>query len=164
VEAAGGTGSRGVATMAAAQAVTFAVEGTRSAAERSGAVALGGGQTVTVTPPAAFGGAAAGTNPEELRLAAAATCSMMGLGRLCARQGFAGQPLRVAVTGEVTRTADGLRFDRIRLQPVFRAAGLDAAGRARLAQLAEEAEAACCIARTLHPVVPYAVAPCFAAA
>jgi osmotically inducible protein OsmC len=135
---------------------TFSCEGTWSAAVRRGAVRVDGDQSVAVSVPAQFGGSEPGTNPEQLLLASALTCYMMGLGRLCATAGLPAEPVSVAVAGEVSRTSEGLHFDRIRLRPRFRAPATDAE-RQRLVQLAEQAEAACFIARTLRPVIAYAL-------
>lgn len=140
---------------------TFRASGTWSAGARRGTAALDGSQQVAISVPAEFGGSEPGTNPEQLLLASALSCYMMGLGRLCARAGFPAEPLQVAILGEVSRTPQGLHFDRIRLQPSFQAPGT-AAQRQQLTQLASEAEEACFIARTLRPVIPYELEVLFA--
>jgi osmotically inducible protein OsmC len=132
----------------------FMATGRWSAAGRRGEVAVDGGQSVQVSVPAQFGGTEPGTNPEQLLLAAALSCYMMGLGRLCAQAGMAADPVSVAIVGEVSRTPQGLHFDRIRLRPVFQVPAT-AAERQKLTELAQQAEAACFIARTLRPVIPY---------
>ncbi len=133
---------------------TFHATGTWSAEGRQGTAALDGGQSVAISVPAQFGGSVPGTNPEQLLLASALSCYMMGLGRLCASAGLPAEPASVAIEGEVSRTPQGLHFDRIRLRPRFRAPATDAQ-RQQLRGLAEQAEAACFIARTLRPVIPY---------
>lgn len=132
----------------------FSATGTWSAAGRRGTAALDGDQSVAISVPAQFGGTEPGTNPEQLLLASALSCYMMGLGRLCANAGLAGGPVSVAIEGEVSRTPQGLHFDRIRLRPRFRAPATEAE-REQLVQLAQQAEAACFIARTLRPVILY---------
>ena len=64
---------------------TFRASGTWSAGARRGTAALDGSQQVAISVPAEFGGSEPGTNPEQLLLASALSCYMMGLGRLCAR-------------------------------------------------------------------------------
>ncbi len=139
----------------------FKVHGRWSGEERSGEVGLGGAQTTTISVPAAFGGNRPGTNPEELLLASALACYLMTLSRTLLRRDLSALQVGAEITGEVSRTREGLRFDRILLCPVVHGAAADPAYRQRVENALLEAENDCFIARTLRPVIPYTLEPRF---
>lgn len=139
----------------------FEVPGWWSGRKGLGQIRLGGGQDVAISTPAQFGGRIDGTNPEELLLGAALACYLMTLARVCEKAGLEPDRIRTSAIGEVGRTGDGLRFERIRLRPVVRAAGLDPGQRDRLLEALRQAERLCFIARTLRPAVPYTIEPVF---
>jgi len=140
----------------------FEVHGRWLGEERSGEIGLGGAQTATISVPEAFGGNRPGTNPEELLLASALACYLMTLSRTLLRRDLGALQVEAAITGEVSRTPEGLHFDRIRLRPVVHGAHADPAHRRRIEEALLEAEDACFIARTLRPVIPYTLEPRFA--
>lgn len=141
---------------------SFEVYGRWSADGQRGEVGLGGPQTTTITVPKAFGGSLPGTNPEELLLASALSCYLMTLSRTLAGMDLGDLSVEATIVGEVSRTPQGLHFDRIRLRPVVRGAGPDPARRNTIEKALLTAEDACFIARTLRPVIPYALEPSLA--
>jgi peroxiredoxin-like protein len=136
----------------------FAVRGRWSRERGQGEVELGGDQATTISVPEVFGGSHPGTNPEELLLASAVACYLMTLGRVLTRRGLEAD-VEARAEGEVSRGPDGLRFERIRLEPRVR--GVPPERRAEVLDALHEAEGACFIARTLRPVIPYALEPVF---
>lgn len=140
----------------------FEVSGRWRSDPGSGEVGLSGPQAAAIAVPRAFGGTQAGTNPEELLLASALSCYLMTLARVLAQRGMGALAVDATIVGEVSRTAEGLHFDRIRLRPVVHGAGPHAATRPEIEQALRDAEDACFIARTLRPLIPYALEPRFA--
>ena len=140
----------------------FEVSGRWSAEAGTGEIGLGGPQSAAISVPAAFGGSRPGTNPEELLLASALSCYLMTLARVLSRRSLGAVRVEATIVGEVSRTPDGLHFDRIHLRPVIRGAGADGAEREAVGRALAEAEDACFIARTLRAVIPYTLEPRFA--
>ncbi len=142
--------------------LVFEVHGRWSAESQTGEMGLGGAQTAAIAVPEAFGGTRPGTNPEELLLASALSCYLMTLARVWTRRGLGAPRVEATIVGEVRRTAEGLHFERIRLRPVVHGVGADLEDRRRMEDALREAEETCFIARTLRPVIPYALEPRFA--
>jgi osmotically inducible protein OsmC len=90
-----------------------------------------------------------GTNPEELLAAAHAGCFSMALAAALQKAGHS--PDRIATTTEVTldKVGEGYRITGMRVRTRVRAAGLETAA---LAPVAEEVKRNCPVARALSAV------------
>ena len=121
-----------------------------------GTVTIDGG-TVNFSMPASLGGLGAGSNPEELLLAAMGACYSLTLGIITAKSQPSIERVAARMEGtviEVTEPKRGLRFSEIRITPVIHLKpGAPAPDAAALKAACEKAEAACFITQTVKPGV-----------
>ena len=115
------------------------------------------GKPVGFSMPGSLGGLGAGTNPEELLLAAMGACYSLTLGLVTAKAqpGIARVAAQMEGTVvEITEPKRGLRFKEIRITPhIHLKPGAAAPDPAALKAACEKAEAACFITQTVKPGV-----------
>lgn len=112
-----------------------------------------------VSVPAELGGPGAGTNPEELLLAAAANCYMIALASLLERKELGAASFECTSEGTVVRDGGRLQFRRIVHRPVIVLDGADEARQTLAKQCAARAEKACMISQALKGNVEVTVEP-----
>ena len=122
--------------------------------ERRGTVETGG-QTFRWSVPASMGGLGEGTSPEELLLAAVATCYSATLGGTVRQARLPAQEIQVRVEGLVASQPGATRYDRITVNP--RILGGDAARIEAYRQAATTARDRCFIGSIVRAQVEYAV-------
>jgi peroxiredoxin-like protein len=107
--------------------------------------------------PRELGGAGSGTNPEELLVAAAATCYLITLGAIAQRCGLG--LVRVELESEGTVARDlGFRFERIIHRPtLFLGSDANEAEEVAALEAAVRAERACMVSAALHGNVAVSV-------
>jgi len=96
-----------------------------------------------------FGDDRNGTNPEELLGAAHAACFTMAFSFACDKAGFATAKVDTPANVHLKVQGDGLRNDRMRLQPTAEVPGLDEAA---FQQIAQAAKANCPLSKALASV------------
>ena len=90
----------------------------------------------------------AGTNPEELIVAAHAACFSMNLAGTLGRKGYSPEDIRTHATLTMEKTDAGFSITRVRLEVECKVANLEPAA---FQEIAEEAERTCPISRLLRP-------------
>ena len=124
------------------------------AATRFGVVESGGRQ-IEYSAPATMGGSGEGTNPEELLLAAVATCYTLGLNRLLRKRDLPATGLSVCAQGAVSGYPLAATFARIIVSPTI--AGADTSRATDYEIAARVARDRCFIGKTLAASVSYEV-------
>ena len=118
--------------------------------------------------PVTSGGKEGRSNPEEMLVAAVASCYGITLALLFEKKRFPAFPIRIRATGEMLRQADkSLKFTSIVLRPTITIPEGDKAKNEVLLDLAHRAEKHCVISSalrgnveiTIEPVVEIAKAP-----
>lgn len=102
---------------------------------------------IKVGPPPQFDGRSGHQSPEDLLLAAVASCHMTTLVALARRKALPIKHYVSTASGTLEKTKDGLRFTSIRLRVD---AATDAGKEAELSQLIELAETHCIISNALR--------------
>jgi organic hydroperoxide reductase OsmC/OhrA len=102
---------------------------------------------VIVGPPPQFDGRPGHHSPEDLLLAAVASCHMTTLVALARRKGLPLKTYAVTASGTLEKTRDGLRFTSIRLHVE---ASTDPGREADLEQLIDLAENHCIVSNALR--------------
>lgn len=136
--------------------LSFDVDLSWAAAGREGAGHISGGDVeLEWSVPATMGGRGAGSNLEELLVAAVAACYSATLAGVLRRAGLPHTQLRVAATGTVAGYPERARFARLVVSPTV--AGGDLNRTTEYLHAAEQAHDRCFIGGTLAPHVDYRV-------
>ncbi len=104
-------------------------------------------RTVNFAAPPEFGGEPGLWTPEHLLLGAVATCYVATFRAIAEKSKFEVNGLEVSVEGVLTKDQAGFRFTEICIRPVITVQREDERDRAQ--RLAEKAEHACLISRSL---------------
>jgi peroxiredoxin-like protein len=125
-----------------------------------GTLTLDGGSVVEYGVPAALGGKANRTNPEQLLLAAVVACYSITLALLIEKRRLSVEFIETMAEGDVARQPDrSLTFVSIRLRPRLTLPDGDETKRKSLEDLAQRAERHCLVSRALHGNVAITVEP-----
>jgi osmotically inducible protein OsmC len=116
-----------------------------------------GGDRVRYSAPSSMGGKGVGTSPEELLLAAVASCYSGTLFRVLERQGLPAERLRIDTTGVVQGYPRDARYRRVTVSPVI--FGGDPARQPAYDAAARESRDLCFIGRTVRDYLEYVVGP-----
>jgi len=146
-------------THAYAANVTWSGPGAGSTATYAGysreySVAFEGKAALAGSADPAFRGDAALVNPEELLVAALASCHMLAYLALCARNGIEVLSYADRASGTMAERGGAGRFVAVRLAPVVRIARV--ADRDNALALHEQAHASCFIANSVNFPVEHA--------
>lgn len=115
------------------------------------------GFQTSISVPSEFDGPGAGTNPEEMLLGAAATCYIITLGTLLAREGIVSLELhsQIYVQNRPTMKINAIvHRPRISVPPHMSETQLD-----KISKAAHRAEQACMISKALRGNVHISVVP-----
>ncbi|KUO96046.1 OsmC family protein [Ferroacidibacillus organovorans] len=123
--------------------------------EGEGAATIAKDVTVCYSAPDAMGGKGVGTSPEELLIAAVASCYSATLFRMLQKRELAVADLQIRAVGEVTGYPLNGKFARLTVHPVIH--GGDAARRENYQQVANAARDTCFIGKTIAGNVEYLV-------
>ncbi len=110
-----------------------------------------------LSTPASMGGRGAGTNPEELLVAAVSSCYTATLFGVLRRARLPVDSLTVSARGTVTGFPGGARFEQIMVSPTILEG--DVSRRAEYEQATQIAHERCFIGKTLAADVVYEVGP-----
>jgi organic hydroperoxide reductase OsmC/OhrA len=116
-------------------------------AHAEGFLTAGHEAPIKVGPPPQFDGRSGHQSPEDLLLAAVASCHMTTLVALARRKAVPIKHYVSTASGTLEKTKDGLRFTSIRLRVD---ASTDAGKEGELSQLIELAETHCIISNALR--------------
>lgn len=120
------------------------------ASRAEGTVSTPDGPSVPVGPPPQFDGRPGHRSPEDLLLAAVATCQMTTALALLRRRGLPLRDYRSVATGTLEKTPEGLRFTAIRLRiAVVTEPGREAA----VERVVNAAESFCIVTAALRPPI-----------
>lgn len=114
-----------------------------------------GGRQIEYSAPATMGGSGEGTSPEELLLAAVATCYTLGLRRLLQKRELPAAALSVRAHGVVSGYPMAAIFARIVVSPTI--AGADTSRGTDYEIAARVARDRCFIGKTLAASVSYEI-------
>lgn len=110
--------------------------------------------------PAQFGGAPGRTNPEELLLAALASCYAITLALLAERRRLPAPRIEVAATVSVVRMPDRtLKLETVALAPRIVVTGGDPSQRDAYVEIAHRAERYCLISNAIQGNVAISLTP-----
>ncbi|WP_052012291.1 OsmC family protein [Alicyclobacillus hesperidum] len=110
---------------------------------------------VVYSAPASMGGKGVGTSPEELLIAAVASCYSGTLFRLLKKAGLPVEQLEITAEGEVTDYPTQAKFSRLRVSPVI--FGADRSRFEEYARVATQARDHCFIGKAIAGNVSYDV-------
>ena len=122
--------------------------------EGEGIVRLGGEQ-ITYSAPASMGGKGVGTSPEELLIAAVASCYSGTLIGVLKKSGLPVEQVKIRAEGEVTGYPLQAKFARLQVSSVI--VGADHTKLAEYQGAAVEARNKCFIGKTITGNVTYEV-------
>ena len=108
-------------------------------------------RTVNFAPPPEFGGEPGLWTPEQLLLGAVATCYVSTFRAIAERSQLDLHGLEVSVEGVIAKDSGGLRFTEINIRPAITVRSQQDCERAQ--RLAEKAERACLISRSLSATI-----------
>jgi peroxiredoxin-like protein len=114
-----------------------------------------GGAALTYSAPASMGGSGNGTNPEELLVAAVASCYSVTLAMLLRAAKLPVGRLAVRGEGLVSGFPSAMRFASIRVHPSI--GGADPARREAYLEAARQARDRCFIGRSVRDSLDYSV-------
>lgn len=114
-----------------------------------------GAQRVVYSSPSSMGGNGAGTNPEELLIAAVASCYSIGLAALLQKAGLPVASIEVQATALITGFPLATAFNKIIVSPTITSAR--PARAAKYEKAAQTARDRCFIGRMLPKAVVYEV-------
>ncbi len=119
-----------------------------------GTAALSAG-AVAYSAPASMGGKGVGTSPEELLIAAVASCYSATLFGVLKKQGLAVEQVEIQAEGEVTGYPMQAKFARLRVSPTI--VGADKSMTSEYMSAAAQARDKCFIGKTIAGNVAYEV-------
>ena len=112
-------------------------------------------ERVTYSAPASMGGKGAGTSPEELLIAAVASCYSGTLFGVLKKEGLSAEQVKIRAEGEVTGYPFQAKFARLQVSPI-----IVGANQSKLAEYQDAALVArdkCFIGKTITGNVAYEV-------
>ncbi len=139
--------------------VTYNISGSwKGDRNGTGEMAIGGVR-MSYSAPANLAGPGIGTNPEELLVASVSACYMVTLAAVLSRRGIDYSHLEIESEGVVQEEGNKLTFKEIIHKPVIYLNSGDDEKKNEVIQLADRAEKACFISKTIQPQVAVSVYP-----
>lgn len=117
------------------------------------------GVQIPVSAPADLDGPGIGSNPEELLVTSTATCYTITLAAILSKRKINYSHIEINSEGVVQKDGNNLTFKEIIHRPVIILKDGDEDKKKVVEQLAEQAEKACFIGKTLKPGVTISVQP-----
>ena len=139
--------------------VSFNIKGHWEGNRNGSGLMTTNGVEIPVSAPSALEGPGIGSNPEELLTASAATCYIITLAAILSKRGINYSHLEINSEGVVQEEGNTLTFKEIIHRPVIILKDGDEEKKKVVEQLAQRAEKACFIGKTLKPGVVISVQP-----
>lgn len=118
------------------------------------------GRTVDYGVPVSLGGKEGRSNPEEMLIAAVASCYCITLAIIGERKRLPIERIDLEASGEIVRQPDKtLKFESITLRPRIHLPGADEAQQKSALDAAQKAEVYCLVSRALRGSVEISVDP-----
>ena len=139
--------------------ISFNIYGSWEGNRNGSGVMATNGVNVPYSAPASLDGPGIGSNPEELMVASASTCYMITLAAILSRREIDYSHLEVVSEGIVHEEGNNLIFKEIIHKPVIFLNGGDEEKKKEVMQLANRAEKACFISKTIKPQITVSIQP-----
>ncbi|MFL0245598.1 OsmC family protein [Candidatus Clostridium stratigraminis] len=139
--------------------ISFNIKGRWDGDRNGSGLMTTNGVQVPVSAPAGLAGPGIGSSPEELLVTSAATCYIITLASILRKREINYSPLEINSEAIVQKEGNTLTFKEIIHRPVIILNDGNEEKKKMVEQLAQRAEKACFIGRTLKPGVTISVQP-----
>lgn len=139
--------------------ISFKIKGSWEGGRNGNGIMTTNGVEIPVSAPADLAGPGMGSNPEELLITSASTCYTITLAAILSKRGINYSHIEINSEGVVQEEGNTLTFKEIIHRPVIILSYGDEEKKKVVEQLAEQAEKACFIGKTLKPGVTISVQP-----
>lgn len=137
--------------------VSFNIKGRWNGGRNGSGLMTTNGVEIPVSAPAGLAGPGIGSNPEELLVTSAATCYIITLAAILSKREINYSHLEINSEAVVKKEENTLIFKEIIHRPVIILNNGDEEKKKVVEQLAQQAEKACFIGKTLKPGVAISV-------
>lgn len=139
--------------------VSFNIQGRWEGGRNGSGLMTTNGVEIPVSAPAGLEGPGIGSNPEELLITSVATCYTITLAAILSKRKINYSHIEINSEGVVQEDGNTLTFKEIIHRPVIILSDRGEKEKKVIEQLAEQAEKACFIGRTLKPGITISVQP-----
>lgn len=139
--------------------ISFNIKGRWDGNRNGSGTLITNGVHIPISAPAGLDGPGIGSNPEELLLASAATCYFITLAAILSKREIGYSHLEISSEAIVQEEGNTLTYKEIIHRPVIILSNGDEEKKEMVEQLAQRAEKACFIGKTLKPGIAISVQP-----